>query len=51
MKTWAVWVKTENRDIRIGKVTAKSEHDAMIMIPDKYFKMGNVALVPIIIES
>lgn len=51
MKSWAVWVKTENRDIRIGKVTAKSEYDAMMMIPGKYHKMGKVGLVPIIIES
>ena len=39
------------KEVRIGKATAKSEEHALSMIPAKYFKMGKIVLVPIYIES
>lgn len=39
------------KEIRIGKATAYSEEQALSIVPEKYFKMGRVVLVPIHIES
>lgn len=50
MKEFAVWLTKNDRDVRIGKVTAESEDHAMSLIPEKYFKMGKVGLVEIVIE-
>jgi hypothetical protein len=39
------------KEVRLGKATAKSEDHALSMIPEKYFKMGRIVLVPIHVES